>query len=192
VADPVVVPNGVDTELWPAGEGGEDLVWFGRIVPEKAPHLAVEIAARTGHRLLLAGPISDPGYWQTHLVPRLGDRVRYLGHLRQAELAAVVGSCAVCLVTPMWDEPYGLVGAEALSCGTPVVGFAMGGLPEVVDGSCARLVPAGDVEAAADAVASAVALPRSDARRRAVDGCSVTAMVERYVELYEQVEQAAA
>ena len=192
VADPVVVPNGVDTDLWPEGEGGEDLVWFGRMVPEKAPHLAVEIARRAGRRLLLAGPVSDPAYWQSSLVPLLGDRVRYLGHLRQAELAAVVGSCAVSLVTPMWDEPYGLVGAEALSCGTPVVGFDRGGLSEVVDGSCARLVTAGDVEAAAAAVEEAAALTRSDARRRAVECCSVTAMVKRYVELYEHVAEDAA
>jgi glycosyltransferase involved in cell wall biosynthesis len=187
VADATIVLNGADTTLWPEGPGGDDLVWFGRMVPEKAPHLAIDIAERTGRRLLLAGPVADPDYWSSAVEPRLGDRVRYLGHLRQAELATVVGSSAVCLVTPMWDEPYGLVAAEALSCGTPVVGFAKGGLPEVGDDTCVRLVAPGDVAAAAAAVEEAARLARADARRRAVESCSVTAMVDAYVELYASV-----
>lgn len=190
--DAGVVANGIDVDLWPAGPGGEDLVWSGRIVPEKAPHLAIEIARRAGRRLLLAGPRPDPDYWRRAVLPRLDHRAHYVGHLAQAELARLVGGSAAALVTPVWEEPYGLVGAEALSCGTPVVGFARGGLTEMLDPSCSRLVASDDVGAAAAAVEEAAALDRERVRRYALTTCSLTAMVERYLALYERLARRAA
>jgi glycosyltransferase involved in cell wall biosynthesis len=188
VAEAAVVPNGVDLGLWPAGRGGDDLFWAGRMVPEKAPHLAIDIARAAGRRLRLAGPVCDPVYWERRVVPRLAGRddVEYLGHLRQTEIAAAVGSSAVCLVTPLWEEPYGLVAAEALACGTPVVGFARGGLCEVVDETSGRLVPGQDVSAAAQVVDEAARLFRDDVRRRAEVHCSVDSMVDRYLEIYSE------
>jgi glycosyltransferase involved in cell wall biosynthesis len=186
-----VIPNGVDTEQWPLGPGGGDLVWFGRIVPEKAPHLAIEIARRAGRHLRFAGPRPDPIYWAEKIRPRLGAGVEYVGHLTQQDLAQLVGSSAACLVTPRWDEPFGLVGAESLSCGTPVVGFARGGLPEVVDRSCARLVDGDDVDGAVLAVEEAVRLPRAAARERALRHCSVDQMIDRYLELFLELAPAA-
>ena len=181
-----VVPNGVDPRRWPFGTGGTDLVWTGRIAPEKAPHLAIDIARQAGRRLRLAGPVADPAYWVSEVQPRLADDdVEYVGHLQQRDLARLVGSSSVCLVTPVWDEPYGLVAAEALCCGTPVVAFARGGLVEVVDQSSARLVPSGDVVAAAEAVKEASALDRAAARQRAVGHCSLDRAVDRYLAAFE-------
>ncbi|WP_199286699.1 glycosyltransferase [Nocardioides houyundeii] len=187
VTQPAVVLNGVDTDRWPLGPGGDDLLWSGRIVPEKGTHLALDIAAAAGRRLLLAGPIADPGYWRDLVQPRLGPDAVYLGHLHQQALAEVAGRSAAVLVTPLWDEPYGLVGAEAISCGTPVVGFDRGGMAEVLDRGCARLVAPGDVAAAAAAVAEVVELSREEVRRGAETSCSVGAMVERYLSLYDQL-----
>ena len=186
---PAVVPNGVDPERWPAGPGGEDLVWMGRLAPEKGAALAIDIARATGRRLRLAGPVSDPAYWQREIAPRLGSGIEYVGHLSQRELAALVGSSAVCLVTPEWDEPYGLVAAEALACGTPVLGFARGGLPEVVSPECARLVAPRDVDAAVRLLPEVERLSRAAARRRAVEHCSVDAMVDAYARLYQRVAE---
>ena len=192
VADPIVVPNGVDARRWKYGEGGPDLVWSGRIAPEKAPHLAIDIARAAGHRIRLAGPVTDPVYWDTHILPRLGDDADYVGHLNQRELAALLGASALCLVTPIWDEPYGLVAAEALACGTPVLAFARGGIPEVVGASCSRLVAADDVPAAAALVAETAALDRRAARDHAVRNCSVDVMVDAYLALLEDARMAAA
>jgi glycosyltransferase involved in cell wall biosynthesis len=191
VAGPIeVVPNGVDLLRWTPGPGGGPLVWSGRIVPEKSPHLAIEAARAAGLPLQLAGPVVDHGYFDREIAPRLGDGVQYLGHLAQQALAATVGAASAALVTPDWDEPYGLVVAEALACGTPVAAFDRGGVPEVLTPECGRLVPGGDVPALAVAVREATTLSRTAARERAVTACSVESMAVAYEEIYHSLARA--
>ena len=187
VPDAVVVRNGIDLDRWSAGPGGGPMVWAGRIVPEKGTHFAIEAARLADRPLLLAGPVADAGYWREQVAPRLGGPIRYVGHLPQRELRDLVGAASAMLVTPCWDEPYGLVVAEALACGTPVAGFAIGALPELVDERCGRLVPPGDVAALAGAVPEAVALSRAAARARAERDWAHSRMVDEYVALYEQI-----
>lgn len=182
-----VVPNGVDLDRWTAGPGGGPLIWSGRIVPEKGTHLAVQAALAAGRELQIAGPVVDRGYFERTIAPFLGRGVTHLGHLGHPELARAVGQASVALVTPCWDEPYGLVVAEALACGTPVVAFARGGIPEVLTPACGRLVPAGDVAALAEAIPQAEQLSRTAARERARAHCSVETMVDRYEQLYESL-----
>lgn len=182
--DVLVVHNGVDIDDWAFGPGGQRLVWSGRLVPEKGADLAIEAAAMAGHALDLAGPIIDQEYFRSKIEPRLGADVRYLGHLTQAQLARTVGHAAVALVTPRWDEPFGLVVAEALACGTPVAAFARGGIPEIVNHRCARLAPPDDVRALAAAIGEALTLNRHDVRHHAERHCSLTRMVSRYEQIY--------
>jgi glycosyltransferase involved in cell wall biosynthesis len=185
---PRVIPNGVDTERWPLGRGGGELLWSGRLVPEKAPHLAIDAARRTGAALRIAGPMSDLPYFEQHVRPRLGRGITYLGHLEQPDLARAVGEAPAVLVTPLWDEPYGLVVAEALTCGTPVVAFARGGVPEVLsDPSLGRLVTPGDVDALAAAIPEASALDRAAIRRHAARHLSSDRMVRSYTALYREL-----
>lgn len=183
----IVVPNGVDVQRWPGGPGGRYLVWSGRITPEKGPHLAIDAARRSGRRLILAGPIGNADYFREKVQPELGARATYAGHLRQDDLAALVGGAAAALVTPMWDEPYGLVVAEALACGTPVIAFARGGIPEIVDTQCGRLVPPHDVAAMAAAIPAAIGLSRAAVRERAVAKCSAHTMVGSYLAIYRDL-----
>jgi glycosyltransferase involved in cell wall biosynthesis len=110
-----------------------------------------------------------------------------LGHLDHSELAERVGRARVCLVTPRWDEPYGLVAAEALACGTPVCGFDRGALSEILSADVAVLVAPDDVEALAAAIPAAARLSRAAARDRAVRHCSEDAMIDSYVSLYRDL-----
>jgi len=134
--------------------------------------------------LVLAGPISDEDYFKHSVAPLLGERVRYAGHLDQDALGRLVGRSAAALATPVWHEPYGLVVAEAMSCGTPVVAFACGGIPEIVSPLSGRLVPPNDVQALAAEIPAALALARKDVHRHAVARCSAEAMVTAYLDLY--------
>ncbi|OBK13483.1 glycosyltransferase family 4 protein [Mycobacterium asiaticum] len=187
IADISVVPNGVDTALWPLGPGGPCLVWFGRITPEKAPHLAIAAARQADRPLLLAGPISDERYFADRVAPELHGGIRYVGHLDHQQLASLVGESGTALVTPAWDEPYGLVVAEAMSCGTPVVAFARGGIPELINDDSGRLVAPGDTTAMVAAIESTIRLSRNRVREHAIRHCSSTAMVNAYSELYREM-----
>jgi len=182
-----IVRNGVDTSAWSPGPGGAYLVWSGRLVPEKGPHLAAEAARKAGFPLRLAGPIGDLGYFTEYVEPQLGDGVDYVGHLDRRRLASLLGGACAALVTPCWDEPYGLVVAEALACGTPVSGFARGALPEILTPECGRLAPAGDTAALAELIPEAVRLDRGAARERAESFCSLQVMVDQYSALYEEL-----
>ncbi|MEV7800149.1 glycosyltransferase [Microbacterium foliorum] len=164
-----VFTNGVDTAQWSLGPGGGDWVWFGRIVPEKAPHLAIIAARRAGARLKLAGRVGDAAYFDREVRPLLGGGIDYVGALRQPELSALVGAASVALVTPVWSEPFGLVMAEALMTGTPVAAFDSGGTSEVLAGiPGTAIVPSADTDALAHAAAALVGQARLGLRRQDV------------------------
>ena len=187
IPEPDVVHNGVDVDFWSAGPGEGVPVWFGRIVPEKGPTEAIRAARVAGSGLRLAGPTPDPRYFRQEVAPLLGDGVDYLGHLDHAQLVALIGSARAAVVTPCWDEPYGLVVAEALACGTPVAGFRRGALPELLDDSCGVLADPGDVAGLAAAIDEAGRLDRRAARHHAELTCSVDAMVDGYERLYAEL-----
>ena len=185
--DSDVVLNGLDLRDWPAGPGGGPAVWSGRIVPEKAPHLAIEACRIAGVPLVLAGPVQDRAYFDREVAPLLGDDARYAGHLAQRDLSGLLRQASVAVVTPMWDEPYGLVAAEAMASGTPVATFARGGLSQVVSPRGGVLAAPGDAAALAEAVVAAARLDRDGVRAYAESTCSADAMVESYLDLYAEL-----
>lgn len=183
---PAVIHNGIDVARWTLGSGGDDLAWFGRIIPEKAPHLALEAARLAGRHLLMAGRIGDADYFATEVAPRLGRHATYLGPLRHAELARMVGRCRATLVTPTLPEPFGLIAAESAACGTPVIAFDVGALGEVViEGITGTVVPAGDITAMAAAVGPVGRLDRGRANRAVRGRFGIATMTERYLALYD-------
>lgn len=184
-----VIPNGVDGDIWRPRPGpvGEHAIWFGRLVPEKGAHVAIDACRRAGLRLLVVGRCGDPAYRATELVPRAGEDVRFLPPQRHRDLARLVGSAAVAAVTPLWDEPFGLVTVEAMACGTPVVAFARGGIVDTMHDAPGMLVPPDDVDAFADALLAARDIDRTAVARHAQRRHSLNAVVDDYLDHYRIV-----
>lgn len=182
-----VIHNGVDTNQWRPGPGGEGAVWFGRITQEKAPHLAIDACRRLGLPLTLIGRCAEPTYFEREIRPRMGPDIRWMGARSPAQIAAAVGRADVALVTPQWDEPFGLVTIEALSCATPVAAFSRGGVTEVLEQTPDHLAAADDVDDLARAVRAALRQPRAEARAIAVERFDLQIMLRHYMELFEGV-----
>ena len=179
-----VVPNGVDTQVWtPAARRQNYCIWVGRITPNKGLAEAVEAAHRAGIELRIYGPMEDPGYFDAKVRRWLSEKVRYFGHIERDELRAELAPALASIVTPMWDEPFGLVAAEALSCGVPVIAFDRGALREVV-GHCGVLVEAGDIGALCEAMTRASDISRASCRQRAIERLSQEAMIAGYERCY--------
>ncbi len=186
-----VIPNGVTTSAFAAGPGGTDAVWAGRLVPEKGTDLAIRAARQAGRHLRLVGPLGDRDWFESCVQPLLGPDVTYEGHLTQTELALAFGTAAVTLMTPRWEEPFGLVAVESALTGTRVLALERGGVGEVVDQHMGVLVQPQHndeetVNALAGALDGAAALPRAAVRARAIARFSIDRMVADYEHVYDQ------
>jgi glycosyltransferase involved in cell wall biosynthesis len=185
-----VIPNGIDLSQFPMSRTSAPdpyLVWYGRIVPEKGLEYAIAAARAAGLPLRIAGPISDPSYFEEKIRPELGSDVLHVGHLDHEELARLVGGAKAALCTPRWEEPYGLVVAEALACGTPVAAFRRGGVPAILDPNCGVLAEPDHVPSLATAALGAIDLDRVACRARAERYCDADVMVDAYEAMYAEM-----
>jgi glycosyltransferase involved in cell wall biosynthesis len=182
------VHHGIDLDaLQVNAVGGEDLIAFGRIHPDKGTDLAIEIARRAGRRLILCGIVQDAEFFARSVEPHIdGDRVVYLGSVGPADRGRILGSGAALLHPIRFAEPFGLSVVESMACGTPVIAYPKGSMPEVVDeGVTGRLVR--DVDEAAAAVADIAALDRRACSARARQRFSADRMVEDYLAIYRKI-----
>ena len=164
-----VLPNGVDLQAVPTGDGaGGYLAFAGRMTAEKDPAAACRVARAASAPLRLAGPIYDERYFAREVAPLLGGDITYDGPLDRAALWRMLGAATLTLQPARWDEPFGMVALESLACGTPVVAYRRGGLAEViVDGRSGCLVAPDDEAALGRGVRTAVALSRQACRKDA-------------------------
>ena len=129
------IHHGIDTgafHLHPAPGGY--LLFFGRIHPDKGAAEAIEVAAEVGMPLLLAGIIQDQAYFDARVAPHIdGERVRFLGAVGPVDRAEILGGATALLHLIGFDEPFGLSVVEAMACGTPVIAFRRGSMPELID-----------------------------------------------------------
>jgi glycosyltransferase involved in cell wall biosynthesis len=162
------------------------LVFLGRVSPEKGLERAIEVARRAGMRLRIAAKIdrADEHYWESRIAPRLADPlVEYLGEVSEADKPALLGNAAALLFPIDWPEPFGLVMIEAMACGTPVIAWAAGSVPEVVEDGVTGFV----VRSVDQAVAALRALPRLDraaVRRRFAERFTAARMARDYLAAY--------
>ncbi|WP_341997898.1 glycosyltransferase family 4 protein [Microbacterium sp. LWH7-1.2] len=186
------IPHGIDLDAFPLGPGGDDLVVFSRMHPDKGILDAIDIAAATGRRLILCGIVQDEAYFRDLVRPRIDDdRVVYLGAVTAEDRPRVLGAAAALLHPVHFDEPFGLSVAEAMACGTPVVAYARGAMPEVVDAGVTGILvdPHADdrITRAAAAVSDAVVLDRDRVRARARARFDADRMVDAYLDVYRDV-----
>lgn len=187
-----VVYNGVPMDVYdfvPAVPPDAPLVFLGRVEHIKGPQLAVEIARRSGRRLVIAGnvPAGHEGFFEREIQPHLdGERVRYIGPVDDAAKNALLGGAAAFLMPILWEEPFGIVMAEALACGTPVLGLRRGAVPEVVAHGETGYV-ADTVDELVHAVGRLGGIERRRCRERAQAMFSDTAVVQAYLAVYAEM-----
>jgi glycosyltransferase involved in cell wall biosynthesis len=180
------IPNGVVTSDFAVGRGdGGYLAFVGRMAPEKAPDLAIEVALEAGMPLRMAGIVEDRhrDFFDGLLRDAPGGDVEYLGALDREQVATLLGGATGTLMPLRWNEPFGLVVVESLAVGTPVVAWRMGAMPEIVeDGETGFLVD--DVDGAVAAVSRLGELSRSRCRASAVGRFGVERMAVAYSQVY--------
>jgi glycosyltransferase involved in cell wall biosynthesis len=182
------IHHGIDTDafhLHPAP--GAYLLFFGRIHPDKGAAEAIEVAAEVGMPLVLAGIVQDQAYFDGRVAPRIdGERVRFLGAVGPDERAEILGGAAALLHLIGFDEPFGLSVVEAMACGTPVIAFRRGSMPELIDeGRTGFLVDT--TEQAVAAVGLARHVDREAIRNVAVARFGVDRMVDEYLAAYRHL-----
>ncbi|MFZ0157872.1 MAG: glycosyltransferase family 4 protein [Kineosporiaceae bacterium] len=179
------VYHGVDLTELPLGTSpGEQAVVFGRIHPDKGTAEAITIARALGLRLVICGIVQDERYFAERVQPHIdGDAVVFLGSVGPQQRADVLGSAAVLLHPIDFEEPFGLSVVEAMACGTPVVAYRRGSMPEVVDEGVTGFL-AEDVATAVAAVDRATRLDRGGVRARAAARFGVDRMVADYLTVY--------
>lgn len=194
--DATVIHHGLSPERYPESLSDEGyLLHLGRYAPEKGTHLAIDIARAAGIPLLLAGRThpQDVAYFEAEVRPRLaGPGVTELGEADHARKVALLRG-ARALVCPLeWEEPFGLVAVEAMLSGTPVLGFARGSFPEIVDeGVTGFLAAPGDTRALAARANGLAGFDRRACARRARDRFSTKVMADAYERLYARVARRA-
>lgn len=186
-----LVPNGVplDNFTFEANPGPDaPLMFLGRVEAIKGPHLAIEVAQRTNLPLVIAGnvPCQHRGWFDTHIAPHLNDHIRYVGPVDDARKAELLSKARALLMPILWEEPFGIVMAEAMACGTPVLGFRRGSVPEVVEHGVTGFVVE-DLQGMVEAISQLVCLDRKACRQRVEELYSETAVAEGYLSIYQEL-----
>lgn len=189
-----VIYNGVPlgTYGWTECVGeGAPLTYLGRVEEIKGVHLAIQVAKRSGRRLVIAGNIPQAEhherYFQEQILPHVdGKTVEYVGPVDDVQKNRLLGNSAALLMPLLWAEPFGIVMAEALACGTPVIGLRRGSLPEIVEHSVNGFV-CDSIEEMVAAIGQLHLLDRKQCRRIAEEKFSDRVVVEAYGHLYRQL-----
>ncbi|MDP5279747.1 glycosyltransferase family 4 protein [Sphingomonas sp. DG1-23] len=181
------IHHGIRLDEFPFdAQGSDDLLFFGRMHPDKGAAEAIHVALATGRRLDLYGIVQDQGYFDREVMPHVdGERIRYLGPVGGEARLRALGKAKALLHLINFDEPFGLSVIEAMACGTPVIAINRGSMPELITPETGILVKsAGEAIPALGEIAS---IDRAACRARIEAHFSVEAMADKYIALYERI-----
>jgi glycosyltransferase involved in cell wall biosynthesis len=182
------IHHGIDLAALPFSAAASDvLVAFGRIHPDKGTADAIAIARAAGRKLVICGIVQDADYFRTQIEPHIDDqRVVYRGSVGPTRRAEILGGAAALLHPIAFDEPFGLSVVEAMACGTPVIAYPRGSMPEIIDHGVTGFLVDG-IEAAARQVDAAAALDRTMIRSVAERRFGSARMVDEYIAVYRRI-----
>ncbi|HET7409734.1 MAG TPA: glycosyltransferase family 4 protein [Paracoccaceae bacterium] len=184
------VHHGLPLDLLPFSPDarGGYLAFLGRISPEKRPDRAIEIATRAGWPLRIAAKVdrADHEYWTDEIRPMIerAPNVEFIGEIGDADKARFLGDAAAVLFPIDWPEPFGLVMIEAMACGTPVIAFDCGSVPEVIEPGVTGYVVR-SIDEAVRAIGELGRLERAGVRRAFEERFSVARMARDYERIYD-------
>ncbi len=182
------VYNGIDTNGFTFVESSKDyLLFFGRIHPEKGTYESIEIAKQSGRKLIISGLIQDQEYFDNKVKPFINDNdIVYVGNSGPDERDKLLGQAYALLHPISFKEPFGLSVAEAMLCGTPVVAFNLGSMPElIVNGESGFLV--NNIDEAVVAVNSIKSIDRKLCKQWALSKFSKDKMTDAYIDVYNRI-----
>jgi len=184
------IHHGIDLAQFEfAAEGGDYLLFIGRIHPDKGVHDAIEVARRTGRRLIIAGIIQDQDYYQQQVKPHIdGEQVEYIGSVGPEKRQAIMRGALAMLHLIYFDEPFGLSVVESMACGTPVIAYNRGSMPELIRHEETGFIVQ-DIDAATAAVDRVKDLKRRACRLHVEQHFTCQRMAHDYVEAYHRVLQ---
>ena len=201
-----VVYNGINTSLYSFSQSKDDyMLWLGRLskaknkdgnfMDPKGVKWAIELAQKTGSRLKLSGNVEDMDFFNQAVKPHLNDKIEWIGPiskeqaLTKQEVVSLMQRAKVYLMTVNWYEPFGLVMAESMSCGTPVIGFDRGSVSELIDDGKTGFVvnPDEGMSGLEEAFSKINTIKPEDCRKHVEDNFSVEKMVENYEKTYQEI-----
>ncbi len=184
-----VVYNGIDLTDFKFGNGGDHFIWIARVNKHKGIENAIAAAEKLGVRLTLAGRIDDTqqDYFDTVIKPRLNDKITFVGELSQNELPEFYGSATALLYPIEWEEPFGLVVAEAMACGTPVIAYRRGSMPELIEDGKTGFVIDSDIDLLVEKMKVVSGMDRNYVRNHIERNFSKEKMVEEYEKFYMDI-----
>ncbi|HLK46935.1 MAG TPA: glycosyltransferase family 4 protein [Bryobacteraceae bacterium] len=182
-----VIPNGIPTRHYGPAQTDGSLLWLGRICPEKGVHIAIEVARRLHAQLTVAGPVhpypKHEEYFRKCIEPLLDEKRVYAGPVDLEEKRALLSRAQCLLIPSLVAETSSLVAMEALSCGTPVVAFRAGALPDIIeDGVTGFLVDS--IDQMVERTAQVTRLSRCACREQALRRFDSARMIDEYLGLY--------
>lgn len=176
------VYNGTDVGLFDFSDSHEDYLLFaGRITPQKGVKEAIQVAKKSGHRLLIVGPVDhgSKDYFEQYIKPELDDQILYLGRMDQPQLVKYYQKAKAVLTPVQWEEPFGLTTIEAMACGAPVISMNRGAAPEIIVGGKTGYIVSSIAEMV-EAVGKIDKISRKDCREHVEAKFSYEQMIDNY------------